>query len=418
MDVVRTKQNKKFNYKKVSIAGLTILLAALLAFNLANNSGTYVVDKDTLLIDTVQRGVFNVSVRGTGVLVPTDIRWVATNVEGRVERILVKAGAQVKAGDLLMQLTNPQLLQRLEETKWQQEEMLAQTKAQQVALESLLLDQQAAVINEKLNHQSAQLTLNAQNKLLSQGVVAVSQIDHAEVKIQVAQYKQYWQLAIKRLDKMHENVAAQRAAYQAKLNRMKRIVQRAQQQVDALNVTASMDSIVQVMPMELGQQVNIGTNLARLAKSGEFFAELRIPEKQIQDVALGQKVMLDTRSSKIQGIVKRVDPAVVNGSVQVDIELLGELPREARPELTIDGVIEIAHISDTLFVKRPMFAKSFDSTNIYLVHGDGASASQTAVNFGQVSTKYIQIQAGLNVGDSIIVSDASNWQNQQKIKFN
>jgi multidrug resistance efflux pump len=418
MDIVRKKTKKKMSTKLFGVIVLVILclFAIKLVFN--RDSSTYAVNSNTLLTDKVQQGELYVSVRGVGVLVPKDIRWVATNVEGRVERILIKAGAQVKAGDLLMELSNPQLVQRLEETKWELDEMEAETTALEVSLESELLDQEAAVINEKLNHERALLTLNAQKTLLKQGVVAVSHIDHEETKIDVAQFKQRWELEIKRLVKRKENLAAQRLAAQARVNRMRKILQRAQEQVDGLNVKATMDSIVQEMPMELGQQVSTGTNLARLARSGEFLAELRIPEKLINDVAIGQAVTIDTRTSKISGLVKRIDPAVINGAVQVDVELTGDIPREARPDLTIEGEIDIARIANTLFVQRPMFAKSFGQAQVYLVDGEGETASRHDVTFGQTSTKYIEIKSGLIAGQNIIVSDVSSFEEHQQIQIN
>jgi HlyD family secretion protein len=324
----------------------------------------------------------------------------------------------VQEGDLLMELSNPQLVQRLEETRWELDEMEAETTALEVSLESELLDQEAAVINEKLNHERALLTLNAQKTLLEQGVVAVSHIDHEEIKIDVAQFKQRWELEIKRLAKRRENLAAQRLAAQARVNRMRKILQRAQEQVDGLNVKATMDSIVQEMPMELGQQVSSGTNLARLARSGEFIAELRIPEKLINEVVIGQLVTVDTRTSKISGMVKRIDPAVINGSVQVDVELTSDIPREARPDLTIEGEIDIARIENTLFVQRPMFAKSFGQAQVYLLDAEGETASRHDVTFGQTSTKYIEIKSGLLTGQNIIVSDVSSFEEHQQIKIN
>jgi len=220
------------------------------------------------------------------------------------------------------------------------------------------------------------------------------------------------------LAKRHQNLAAQRKAYQARNNRMRKTLQRMQQQVDGLRVKATMDSVVQAMPMELGQQVRAGSNLARLARSGEFLAEIHVPEKQIQDVAFGQSVVIDTRSSKIHGRVKRIDPTVVNGSVQVDIALSGDMPREARPDLTVEGAIEITRINDALFVKRPMFAQSFTPASVYLLAADGNSAGEHQVKFGRVSTQYIQVKDGLSAGQRIIVSDASNWQQYPQIRLN
>jgi len=417
MDIVRTSKKKNaINKTKVAI-GLLLLLSLVLVFLFNTSNASYLAQKDSLLIDTVQRGQLNISVRGTGVLAPKDIRWIATNIPGRVERILKKAGAIVKKGDLLLELSNPQLQQELTQAQWQLQALEAQTKAANISLESDLLDQEIAVINEKLNHERALLTLDAQKKLLGQGVDVISRIAYEEVKIDVSQFKQRWLLEEKRLEKRQQTLHAQQQASEARLYIMRKNVQRIQQQVNSLLVKATMDSIVQQMPMQLGQQVSIGTNLAMLARSDRFIAELRIPEKQIKDVIIGQHVTLDTRSSKIPGIVQRIDPAVNNSSVQVDVELLGPLPKEVRPELTVDGIIEITTIADTLFVKRPMFATSFSQTNIYLIDNEDTYANKHPVKFGHMSSQYIQIEQGLVEGENIIVSDSSSWQQHQQIKI-
>ena len=417
MDIVRTNKTRAVN-KKALLAGflLCLVIGGLLLIN--KSDASYLTARDALLIDTVQRGQLNISVRGTGVLAPKDIRWIATHVSGRVERIFKKAGAKVTKDEVLLELSNPQLTQQLIEAKWELQALAAQTQARKVSLESELLDQEIAVISQKLNHERALLTLEAQKKLLSQGIVAISKIDYEEVKINVSQFQQLWELEQSRLQKRRENLAAQLEAGEATLNRMRKRVERIQSQVDSLKVRATMDSIVQEMPMELGQQVGAGSNLAMLARSDRFIAELRIPEKQIKDVAVGQNVTLDTRISKIDGLVQRVDPAVTNGSVQVDIELLGPLPKEVRPELTVDGVIEIATLENTLFVKRPMYANSFSQSSVYLIDEQGTQASQHPLTFGHMSSQFIQIQSGLKEGDSIIVSDTSAWSEHQHIRIN
>ncbi len=417
MDIVRPNKNKKLSKKIQILISLLIVITLTLLLLLNKTNASYQTKKDSLLIGTVQRGDLNISVRGTGVLAPKDIRWIATTVPGRVERILKKAGAKVKKGELLLELSNPQLQQQLTEAEWELQALEAEMLARKVSLESALLDQEIAVFNEKLNHERSQLTLDAQNDLLDQGIVAISKINYEEVKIDVMQYKQRWQLEQKRLEKRQQNQKAQNQASEARFNSMQKRVQRIQEQVASLQVTATMDSIVQAMPMELGQQVNAGTNLAMLARADHFIAELRITEKQIKDVIIGQKVTLDTRSNKIEGIVQRIDPTVINNSVQVDVELLGALPKEVRPELTVDGVIEITTITNTLFVKRPMFANSFNLANIYLIDNDGHFASKHEVKFGHMSSQYIQIEHGLIEGNSIIVSDSSAWEQHQKINI-
>ena len=417
MDIVR-KQSKKSS-KKFTVLAVVVLVALGIIWQFANsNPSSFVADKDSVLLDTVQRGNFLVTVRGIGVLVPKDIRWVATHVNGRVEALHVKAGASVKADDIIMELSNPELIQQLEERKWELEEMQAQLHADQVSLESGLLDQETLVINSRLNYERVLLTLNAQEELLSQGVVAVSKVDHEEVKIDVKQFNERWQLEKKRLTKRHENVVAQKKAFSARLNRMQRIVARMQSQVDGLVVRASMDSIVQEMPLELGQQVSAGTNLARLAKSGDFLAELRVPEQQVSSVSLGQQVVIDTRANTVAGIVKRIDPSVINGSVQVDVELVGSIPKEARPELSVDGIIEIANLQDVLFVKRPMFAKQDSNASVFSFDATDSLASFTSVTYGKVSSTHIEIKQGLSAGDRIVVSDISSWDGHQQIKLN
>jgi len=417
MDIIREQPKKSRN--KITMSVIVILAVLGLFWQFANsNPSSFVADKDSLLLDTVQRGNFKVSVRGIGVLVPKDIRWVATHVNGRVEAIHVKAGASVLAGDVIMELTNLELIQQLEERKWELEEMEAQLHADQVSLESELLDQETLVINSQLNYERALLTLNAQEMLLSQGIVAVSKVDHEEVKIDVEQFDQRWLLEKKRLIKRKENVAAQKKAFSARLNRMQRIVARMQSQVDGLVVRASIDSIVQEMPLELGQQVNAGTNLARLAKNGEFLAELRVPEQQVSNVSLGQEVIIDTKANTVAGIVKRIDPSVINGSVQVDVALVGPIPKEARPELSVDGIIEIANLSDVLFVKRPMFAKQDSNASVFSFDANDNLANLTAVEFGKVSSTHIEIKQGLSAGDRIVISDVSSWDGHQQITLN
>lgn len=418
MDIVRTKSNAKKQHKlMVSAIAAGVVLFALFYFTGSSNA-SHVVKSNTLLIDKVQQGELNINVRGIGVLAPKDVRWLATNVDGKVERLHVKAGAIVKQGEVIMELSNPQLLQQLEESRWQLDEMEAETKAQQVTLESQVLDQEAEVINQKLNYESAALTFNAQSQLLKQGANAVSIIDHEETKIRVEQSKQRWDLAIKRLAKQRENAAAQKLAGIAKVTRMRKSVERIAHRVEQLTVTASIDAIVQEMPLELGQQVNSGTNLAKLAKRDEFIAELRIPENQIQNVQIGQTVHLDTRTSQFSGIVRRIDPAVINSVVQVDVDIIGPTPKEARPELTVEGSIAIAQLPNTLYVKRPMFAKSFAETFVYLVDQNANTAQKHKVQFGQVSTNFIEIKSGLALGQAIIVSDVSAWDNHQVIQIN
>ncbi|QZO14973.1 efflux RND transporter periplasmic adaptor subunit [Pseudoalteromonas piscicida] len=418
MDIVR-KDKKKGVGRRVKWALVMVFsLTLVTVFLLNTTNASYLANKESLLIDSVKRGDLHINVRGTGVLVPKEKRWIAVSVSGRVERILKKPGAVVKQGELILELSNPHLVQQMEEAKWELQALQSEVQARKVALESELLDQEIRVMNEKLSFERSKLTLNAQQELLEKGFDALSKIDFEEVKMDVMQYEQQWMLEKQRLEKRKENLAAQVEASEARLGMMQQVVNRYAQQVDSLKVTATMDSIIQEVPIELGQEVSAGTNLALLARSDIFIAELRIPEKQIKDVALGQRTILDTRSSKIEGSVLRIDPIVSNGSVQVDIELTSALPKEARPELSVDGVIEINTIPNTLFVRRPMFANSFSQMEIYILETSGDFAVKHPVNFGFMSSQYIQIEGGLKEGEQVIVSDASNWKQHERIQIN
>ncbi|GLX80212.1 ABC transporter permease [Thalassotalea insulae] len=411
MDIVRKKTNRtRISYKSVIVACLIIALSWAL---LSAASSQRKVSASNVLLDTVKQGTLQIDVRGIGVLVPKEVYWVAAEVNGRVDKIYIKAGAAVKKGDLIVSMKNPALTQQLEESLWEQEEMQAQLNAQRVALESQLLDQETLVANSKLNYERTLLTLNAQQTLLKQGIVAISTVEHEEVKIEVQQLRQRWQQEQKRLAKAKENLAAQNRAFNARLKRMERTVARMQHLVDSLTVRASIDSIVQEMPLELGQQVSSGTNIAKLARNDEFIAEIRVPEKQIYQIALTQPVTLDTKTSKVSGIITRIEPVVVNGTVQVDVAITGQLPKEARPELTVDGVIHVANLENTAYIKRPMFAKANSTGKVYMVDHDTREVALTEVQFGRSSQTHIEILNGLAIGDNVVISDVSSWKEKQ-----
>jgi multidrug efflux pump subunit AcrA (membrane-fusion protein) len=411
MDIVRKKQ-KTFKFPmKLVLGGMGFLVAAWAIAYSTNSS--HKVSANTVLIDQVVQGDLAIDVRGVGTLVPKEVHWVASEVNGRVEKIYNKAGSAVKKGDLILTLDNPELRQQLEESKWELEEAQAQLNAQRVALEAAVLDQETLSINSKLNYEGALLTLNAQKSLLEKGIYTISTLDHEQVKIEVEQFKQRWHLEQKRLVKARENQQAQEIAFAARFKRLERVLARVQHQVNNLEVRASIDSVVQEMPLELGQQVSLGANVAKLARNDEFIAEVRIPEKQIYQVALTQEVTIDTKTSKVAGRVIRIDPIVDNGSVQVDVELVGALPKEARPELTVDGTIHVAQLTNSIFVKRPMFAKANTQGQVYQVNPDDNSVNLQAVSFGRSSQTHIEIKQGLSIGDNIVISDVSSWKERQ-----
>ena len=358
MDISLAKQKKSLLTRYWPWAIVAIIVGSASNYLWFLGQADFVIDKDIVVYDQVKRGEFSVSVRGTGLLVPDNIQWLSASVEARVERIIVKAGKRVKQGDLIVELSNPQLVQLLEETQWELEAKVAESKAAQVQQKSALLIQKAVMLNAQLNYESSKLKQEAHTELFHKSTGAVSKIDYEQTRLETIQLKQRWEIQQDVLVTMKENVAAQDNARAARLKKMQKTLERAQQQVDSLMVIATIDSVVQEVPVEPGQRVSMGGNIAKLAQKDYLIAELQVPELQIRDVVIGQHVIIDTRNNKVAGIVTRVDPAVVNGNVQVDVKFIGDLPKDARPDLSVDGEIITTKLTDTLYVNRPIFAQS------------------------------------------------------------
>lgn len=418
MDIAVSKK-KPLNVKRYALA--SIALAALLVgarYLWLLGQADFGVEQDTVVVSEVQRGSFTVSVRGTGVLVPDKVRWLSAEVEANVVSLAVKAGNKVKTGDLIVELSNPQLVQQLAETQWELEAEEAQLAAAKTAQESEMLQQEANVLNAKLDFESSSLEYVAQGELISiNSAGAAPRITYKKTGLETDLFKQRWLIAQQQRDKMRENLIAQNNARAALLNRTKKKLERIQQQVDNLQVKATMDSIVLDMPLEPGQRIIMGSNIAKLAEQDSLIAELQVPEIQIRDVAVGQRVIIDTRNSKIEGTVSRVDPAVINGNVQVDVVFAGDLPSDARPDLSVDGEIIITELADTLYVDRPLFAQSNSQSAFYKMSQDGQFAERVDVIVGAGSVNQIQVTSGLNVGDKIITSDSSRFETYDKIRI-
>jgi multidrug resistance efflux pump len=382
------------------------------------SQANFSVDAKNIVTDEVKRGEFSVSVRGSGVLVPDNVQWLSASVEATVERVVVKPGTIVKRGDLIVELSNPQLLQLLEETQWELEARVAEAKASQVVLKSTFLMQKAAMLNAKLDYQSSKLKLEAHTQLLSRNLGVVAKIDYEQTRLETIQSKQRWDIQQEVLSTMQESIEAQNNARIARLNKMRKELERAQHQVENLTIFASIDSVVQEVPVEPGQRISMGGNIAKLAQQDSLIAEIDIPELEIRNVAIGQTVIIDTRNYKVTGRVSRIDPAVVNGNVQVDVEFTDKLPLDARPDLAVEGEIKIAEIPDTLFVNRPLFAQSQSETAVYKISQDGNFAQRVMVTLGKGSIHQIQVMDGLSSGDKIIISDPSSWDSYQKIRIN
>lgn len=418
MDVQRHTAKKPWFVTHWYAIPLALFVITVFVYASMHESAAYTAEERNLAIGEVKHGKFEVTVRGPGILTPSQVRWLSANVSGRVESIHVLPGARVAHGDLILEMSNPVLVQEAEEIAWQLEALEAENKALAVDLESRVLDQEALLLDAKMNYESAKINLDAQDTLLREGNATVSRIEHERSKLETQQFLARWNIEKQRLVKLKENQAAQIEAAQARFNSMEKSYQRAKQQVESLAIRARLDGILQDMPLEAGQQVNIGDNIAKLAAEDQLIAELQIPERLVNGVVIGQNVTIDTRRSKVAGEVIRVDPAVVNGSVQVDVAFVDSLPGEARPDLTVDGTISLSSVDNTLYVARPTYANSNISTSVYRLSEDGKFAQRIPVSFGIGSSSEIQVLGGLTPGQRIILSDSSAWSHLDRIQIN
>ena len=299
-------------------------------------------------------------------------------------------------------------MQLLAETQWELTATAEELKAAQVQQETELLSQKSIVENAKLNFERSQLEYVAQTDLIKTG--AVSKIAFQRTQLETSQFEQRWHTSQEQYLKMQQNLLAQNRARQARLSQMKNRLERLQQRVDGLQVRATFDSIVLDVPIEAGQRIQAGANIAKLAQQDALYAELSVPELKINDVAVGQKVLIDTRNTVVNGKVARIDPTVINGNVQVDVVFTQPLPSDARPDLSVDGEIITAHIENTLYVTRPLLSQSNSRAALYKVRDDNQFAERVHVRLGASSPNRIQILEGLNAGDTIVVSDPSLFQ--------
>lgn len=418
MDIQRQAVQKPFWKKHWYLLPIVILLIGTYSVKNVLGSASYIVDKNTVVIAKVEQGDFRVNVRATGVLKPLNIRWVSSQVAGRAEQVFVKAGAKVNKGDVLVQLSNPELHRNLETARWELEAKKSESHVAFVILESQMVDLENSVLSAEYSYQSAKLKLDAETALLAQGNATVSALEYQRSQLAVKQQMQFWRAQQQKSEKMKTNMSATKIAQQARIGLVENNYHRVKEQVAALQVRSSTSGVVQQVSLELGERAQVGDSVALVADQQTLFAELQVQEVRVRDITLGQLVNIDTRTSEIIGEVIRIDPAVKAGMVQVDVKLTSKLPSEARPELTVDGLIAISHIKGALYVKRPVYAPRYTKIGLYKLSEDQQFASKYTVDLGQSSVNKIQIIKGLKVGDKIIISDTSNWQEHKEIKIN
>lgn len=373
------------------------------------------LDRSTVVIDVVKRGQMLREVRGTGTLVPQLIRWVAAPADGRVEKILVSAGVQVEADTVILELSNPQIDQQAVDAEFQVKAAQADKEVLRVRLESDSMTQQSAIATINAEYSQAKLQLDTDEVLSKQGLVADLVLKIARMK--VSSIADRVKVERQRLAINGKSTKAQINAQESRLQQLQGLAKLKRDQVSALKVRAGTSGVLQQVTVQVGQQVTPGLNIARVADPASLKAELKIAETQIKDVMLGQPVVVDTRNGVIQGQVSRIDPAAREGTFTVDVSLTGPLPASARPDLSVDGTIELERLANVLYVGRPAFGQGQQTVGLFRLGPDGKEAARTQVTLGRTSVSTIEIVSGLREGDQVILSDTSAMDSYDRIRL-
>jgi HlyD family secretion protein len=373
------------------------------------------VERASLLLGKVERGEFVSAVRGPGTLVPKELRWISAETAARVERVVVKPGALVQQDSVIIELSNPQLEDMLLSAQAALSGAKADLLARRAELETQSLDAKSNLADVEAQYQMARAEVEAQAPVAAEGAMPKVQFRRA----QITEESMKTRLAIEqqRLAMFQRNLHAQLAAGQARLAQLDTMVSLAKRQVEALKVRASIDGVLQAVSVEEGQQVQAGANLARVARPDTLRADVRIPETQAKSIALGQRASVDTRNGIVAGKVQRVDPAVINGTVMVEIEFEGDLPRGVRPDLSVDATVEVDRAAAAVFVARPAAAHPQSVASLFRVAQDQTYAERVPVRFGRGSSSSIEVLTGLAAGDTIILSDTSAFGDAERISL-
>ena len=391
----------------VAIGGITVGLTKL-------KPASPILDRSTAVIDTVKRGQFKREVRGNGTLVPQLTRWVPAPADGRLEKILVEPGVEVSTGTVIFELSNPQMEQQAIDADFQMKAAQADQENLKVRLESDSMTQQSAIATINAEYSQAKMQLETDEILGKQGLVPLILLKVARVRVQDLANR--LKVEQQRLAISSRATKAQMNAQQARIQQLSALAVLRKGQVDALKVRAGTNGVLQQVSVQVGQQVTPGFNMARVADPASLKAELRIAETQIKDVKLGQPVAVDTRNGIIQARVSRIDSAAREGTFTVDAELTGPLPASARPDLSVDGTIELERLENVLHVGRPAFGQGQQTVGMFKLSADGQEATRTQVALGRTSVSTIEIVSGLREGDQVILSDTSAWDNYNLIR--
>jgi HlyD family secretion protein len=377
------------------------------------------VEKASLYFGTVQRGEMVRQVRGNGSLVPEQMQFVQAETDGRIERILVQPGALVTADTILMELSNPELEQSAFDAQWQLKAAEAQLTRLGAQLENERLSLKSTISALKAESTLAELDARVNDTLAKEKLVSALEQQRARTKAD--ELRERYQIEEERLQASARSTDAQLAVQQAEVERARALLTRKRQQVAALRVRATVNGVLQQVgdlePLQVGQRVTPSATLAKIVQPTHLKAVLKIVETQIRDVQVGQKAEIDTRNGIAPGRVSRLDPAAQNGTVTVDVSLEGPLPRGARPDLNVEGVIELERLESVLYVGRPVQAQTDSTVGLFKVVDGGKAVCRQPVKLGRSSVTAVEVVAGLQAGDQVVLSDMSQWDAHERLRL-
>ena len=416
MDIKRpTKSKFKKNFRKIVFIVVGLAAIGGITFGLTKlKPAAPTLDRSTAVIDTVKRGQMVREVRGNGTLVPQLVRWVPAPADGRVEKIPVQAGVVVGYDTVIVELSNPQMEQEAMDAEFQVKAAQADEESLRTRLESESMTQQSTIAGINAEYSQAKLQLDTDEVLGKQGLVPDLMLKMSRMHVQDLANR--LKVEQQRLAVGGRSTKAQISAQQARISQFRALAKLKKEQATGLKVRAGTSGVLQEVSVQVGQQVTPGFNIARVADPNSLKAELKIPETQVKDVKLGQKVAVDTRNGIIEGQVLRIDPAAREGTFVVDVQLTGPIPASARPDLSVDGTIELERLENVLYMGRPAFGQGQQTVGLFRLSPDGQEAVRVSVALGRNSVSTIEIVNGLREGDQVILSDTSAMDSYNRIR--
>jgi HlyD family secretion protein len=420
MDIPIPNASQSKKRRQMAVSATVLVLIVMTTLGLARlKPAAPRIDRSQVWTDTVKRGDMLRKVAGMGTLVPEETLWIPALTAGRVQRILVLPGSRVKAETVLVELANPEVEKAVLDAEWQLKAVEAELANVKVQLRSQQLDQEVIVANAQSLCNNARLEAQVNEDLGKGGLVPQMVVHQSRSRAEDA--SQVLKISQERLRIAADAAKAQLAVQEAKVEQLRAELALKRQQADSLRIKAGLDGVLQKLgdtaTLQVGQHVAVGANVARVADPSRLKAELKVHETQARDVQAGLNVLVDTRNGTVTGEVVRVDPAVQNGTVTVDVRLTGSLPKGARPDLSVEGIIELEHLQNVLYVGRPVLGDGNTTTALFRLTPSGKDAIRTRVKLGRASVTTVEVVDGLQAGDQVILSDMSTWQSQDRVRI-